>query len=232
MKLFLSLTRSIGAVLSAIAVCLAPLQAAAQTITPVQNESTIRFAYERDEKIAKWMRELVSHIIYDYLDDNTMRERGVLPRGVVIDYTSYANRAKKMVKRARKKWGDEDRDTIYVSGIALLVFINYRLKISDISVAEARELVPDALIAPPREIFYNQPHAEYLAWKLAALHDLTAARVERFGYNGARSREYYNSAIEKFEKLDTLGLVDGYEIIEVILTEMSHDMEANRYLYE
>jgi hypothetical protein len=117
-------------------------------------------------------------------------------------------------------------------GVALLVFINYRLKISDISTVEARELVTDALIAPPREVFYAQPHAEYLAWKLSALHDLTAARIERFAYNNARAREYYNSAITKFRKLGDMSLTDSLEIIDVILTEMSGEMEANRSCFD
>lgn len=192
----------------------------------------MRFSYERDEKIARWMGELEFHLVFHYLDDATLRERGHIGRGAVINYPKYAGRARKMVKHARKLWGDEHADTIYVMGVALLVFINYRLKISDISTAEARELVPEALIAPPREVFYAQPHAEYLAWKLSALHDLTAARVERFAYNDARAQEYYDSAISKFRKLGEMGLGDSLEIIDTILTEMSNDMEANRSCYD
>ena len=152
--------------------------------------------------------------------------------GEVIDYSYYSGRAKKMVKRARKLWGDDHRDTIYVSGVALLVYINHRLKIKDISTAKARELVPEALIAPPRAIFYAQPHAEYLAWKLAALHDLTAARVERFAYNNAGAQEYYDKAISKFRKLGDMGMTDSLEVIDTILVEMSNEMLANRCLYD
>lgn len=207
---------------------------AAQANTYVQDSSTMRFAYDRDEKIGRWMDEMQQHIIFHYLDRETLIERGYTKAGPTdsLNYYQFSSRAKKMVKRARKKWGDSDRDTIYVMNVALLVFINYRIKTQDISTTEARELVGEALNAPPREVFYAQPHAEYLAWKLSALHDLTAARIERFAHNNAAARDYYDKAIEKFKRLGTMGLTDSLEIIDVILTEMSNDMESGKYFYE
>lgn len=224
--------------LAALCVVLCAFHAApalcAQATSGAGGENGMRFAYDRDEKIGRWMRDLQHHIIFHYLDRDTLRERGLTNAGPgdTLDYYEFSRRAKKMVKRARKKWGDTDRDTIYAMNVALLVFINYRLKTKDILTTEARELVGEALVVPPREIFYAQPHAEYLAWKLAALHDLTAARIERFAYNDARAREYYDKAIEKFQKLGEMGLTDSLEIIDVIFVEMSNDMEAGRYSYE
>lgn len=206
----------------------------AQSAEGFQISSTMRFAYERDEKIGQWMDELQGHIIFHYLDRETLRERGYTNAGPgdTLNYYQFSRRAKKMVKRARKQWGDYDRDTIYVMNVALLVFINYRIKTKDISITKARELVGEALNAPPREVFYDQPHAEYLAWKLSALHDLTAARIERFAYNDAGAREYYDKAMEKFQRLGGMGYADSIEVIDVILTEMSNDMEAGTYHYE
>ncbi len=212
----------------------APAFSAQEANDFAHDSSIMRFAYHRDEKIGRWMDELQSHIIFHYLERETLIERGYTTAGPTdsLNYYKFSSLAKKMVKRARKKWGDSDRDTIYVMNVALLVFINYRVKTQDISMTKARELVGEALIAPPREVFYDQPHAEYLAWKLSALHDLTAARIERFAHNNAGARDYYNKAIEKFQRLGSMGLGHSLEIIDVILTEMNNDMESGKYFYE